>query len=75
MVYSWSETSRVLELCCASGILEVHEAERGERKCGPRGQGGNLHAEAQIDAKQLLNSCKVEQLLGRRGERDEEMKG
>lgn len=29
-----------------------------------------MHSEAQIDAKQLLNSCKVEQLLGRRGERD-----
>lgn len=26
-----------------------------------------MHSEAQIDAKQLLNSCKVEQLLGRRG--------
>lgn len=34
------------------------------------GQGRNLHSEAQIDAKQLLNSCKVEQLLGRRGWRD-----
>ncbi len=39
------------------------------------GQGGNLHSEAQIDAKQLLNSCKVEQLLGRRGERDGEDEG
>ena len=39
------------------------------------GQGRNLHSEAQIDAKQLLNSCKVEQLPGRRGERDGEMKG
>lgn len=34
------------------------------------GQGRNLHSEAQIDAKQLLNSCKVEQLLGRQGERE-----
>lgn len=34
------------------------------------GQGRNLHSEAQIDAKQLLNSCKVEQLLGRQRERD-----
>lgn len=34
------------------------------------GQGRNLHSEAQIDAKQLLNSCKVEQLLGRRETRE-----
>lgn len=45
---------------------------RGKRKwgVGGGGQGRNLHSEAQIDAKQLLNSCKVEQLPGRRGERD-----
>lgn len=34
---------------------------------GGHSQGRNLHSEAQIDAKQLLNSCKVEQLLWRRG--------
>lgn len=50
---------------------EKEKSEREEKD----GQGRNLHSEAQIDAKQLLNSCKVEQLLGRRGERDEEMKG
>ena len=38
-------------------------------------QGRNLPSEAQINAKQLLNSCKVEQLLGSRRERDGEMKG
>lgn len=39
-------------------------------------QGRNLHSEAQIDAKQLLNSCEVkQQLLGRQGRRDGEMKG
>lgn len=37
------------------------KSEREEKD----GQGRNLHSEAQIDAKQLLNSCKVEQLLGR----------
>lgn len=38
-----------------------------EEKEEERSQGRNLHSEAQIDAKQLLNRCKVEQLLGRRG--------
>lgn len=55
------------------------EGKRGEETKSEQeeedGQGRNLHSEAQIDAKQLLNSCKVEQLLGRRGERDGEMKG
>lgn len=43
---------------------EVEEVEEEEHS-----QGRNLHSEAQMDAKQLLNSCKVEQLLGRRGKR------
>lgn len=51
----------------------IKKSEREEEE--EDGQGRNLHSEAQIDAKQLLNSCKVEQLLGRRGERDGEMKG
>lgn len=57
---------------CVSGILEMQEEERKkESERGEEdGQGRNMHSEAQIDAKQLLNSCKVEQLLGRRGERD-----
>lgn len=59
---------------CVSGILEMQEEERGKKKAswglGWGGQGRNMHSEAQIDAKQLLNSCKVEQLLGRRGARD-----
>lgn len=51
--------------------------ERGRKEGGKKKQeeeevvqGRNLHSEAQIDAKQLLNSCKVEQLLGRWRERD-----
>lgn len=65
-VYSLRKTSRLFG--AVSGILEMQEereeerSERGEED----GQGRNLHSEAQIDAKQLLNSCKVEQLLGRR---------
>lgn len=39
------------------------------------GQGRNLHADAQIDAKQLLNSCNVEHLLRRQEERDLVRKG
>lgn len=51
---------------CVSGILEMQEEERNKEVRGEEdGQGRNLHSEAQIDAKQLLNSCKVEQLLGR----------
>lgn len=52
---------------CVSGILEMQEEERKARRKWEEedGQGRNLHSEAQIDAKQLLNSCKVEQLLGR----------
>lgn len=58
-------------------FLEVHEQERKEEVGSwlggwggglneeGRSQGRNLHS--QIDAKQLLKSCKVEQLLGRRG--------
>lgn len=43
--------------------------EEKEEEKEEHSQGRNLHSEAQIDAKQLLNSCKVEQLLGRRGKR------
>ena len=76
-VYSLRETSRLFgaSLCLASVMKEKERREQREREEEEEeeeevGQGRNVHSEAQIDAKQLLNSCKVEQLLGRRGERD-----
>lgn len=71
------KTSRLFGAAVCLAFLEMQEKER-KREVGRGGsQGRNLHSEAQIDAKQLLNSCKVEQLLGRRGKRnggDEGMK-
>lgn len=72
------KTSRLFGAAAWLVFLEMQEKER-KREVGRGGgsQGRNLHSEVQIDAKQLLNSCKVEQLLGRRGERnggDEGMK-
>lgn len=74
-VYSLRKTSRLFgaTVCLASSKCKrkTRRKERGEREKEKSereekdGQGRNLHSEAQIDAKQLLNSCKVEQLLGR----------
>jgi len=69
---------RILRLFGTSVYHCLRKASRRQKKEGVMksereekdGQGINLHSEAQIDAKQLLNSCKVEQLLGRQEERD-----
>lgn len=71
------KTSRLFGAAVCLAFLEIQEKERKKEVERGGSQGRNLHSEAQIDAKQLLNSCKVEQLLGRRGERngvDEGMK-